>query len=102
MRKFEYREPYKIVRTDIKKEYLNEFKGKNFECLEAIITKYGIVLVSQMRWTHNSGEHNFSYFKTVIGGYAYTAFLSETRLSEMQLKWLSTNFMKTVMKNKIQ
>ncbi len=59
-------------------------------------TEYGLVTVIEMNWATNTGKIIFTIFSTVVAGYKYEAELNDARLSERNLKWLSTHFIKTV------
>lgn len=98
MRKFKFNTPSKVTATILEREYKNNPAECYYERSCSVITKYGIVVVDQMRWEHNFGYHDFSIFTTVINGVRYTATLKEGKISDREIKWKATNFIKTVLK----
>lgn len=96
MRTLEFREPSKVTSTSVHKEYWRHLSRNNFERSQWVITKYGIVALSELDWETNTGQDTFTYFQTIINGYSYTAFLNQSKLSDRQIKWMSTHFMKQV------
>lgn len=100
MRNLQYKESYKLQHSLIEKGiYLYENKPLYFEKVSTVFTKYGIAVIYECDWATNSLPVKMMVFKTVLGGKVYSAELNEQRLSERQLKWLATNFMKTIYSN---
>jgi hypothetical protein len=102
MRTLKFNNPIKITGTTINPIYLNSPKECYFERGSSVVTKYGIVVVSELNWRHNFGRHNFSVFATVLDGFTHSATLEEGKLSDRQIKWMATNFIKTVLSKDIK
>ena len=98
MRNLFYREPYKLKSTEIKKGYCKIHETGNIEKQYTVTSKHGIVLVQEFRWETNSRIINVTTLSTIFNGLVYSAELEETNLSQMQSKWLSTHFLKTIKK----
>lgn len=89
--KFTHVEQFKGSRIEYSK--VNSSSAEYYEKVSAVVTKYGIVWVYEFDWQTNEGKIIFSLFKTTMGDMEFSAELKEVRLSDIQLKWLSTNFM---------
>lgn len=97
MRNLIYKEPYRIRNSSVEKGlYLYENKPLYFEKVSTVLTQYGVVIIYECDWVTNPSPVRMTIFKTVVKGFVYTAELNEQRLSDQQLKWLSTNFIKTI------
>lgn len=97
MRKLTFRRPYKVTGTRISEEYLNE-PGQNYERHLSVATKFGVVMVSEIKWEGNSSWFCCTHFSTVFNGLYYSATLDEAKLTDIRIKWLSTNFIKTIIR----
>lgn len=100
MRGLKYRKPYKVTGTMLSQEYLNKPFG-NYERHLCVATRYGVVMVSDVKWENNFGWDTFTVFSTTKEGMYFSAILEEAMLTDIQIKWLSTNFIKKVTNNEL-
>lgn len=96
---FEFSKPYPAGSSLLHKEYLNEFANGNYERSVTVLTKYGMVLIQEMKWETNFGWDNFSVFTTIINGFTHRAYLKTTKMSDWQLKHKAHQFMKLISTN---
>jgi len=96
MKRLKFKEPYKITSTQLSVEYLNE-PLQNYQRLSAVATKYGVVMVSELKWQDDFGWSICAIFSTTKDGLYYSATIEKAQLNEMQLKWISTSFIKKVL-----
>lgn len=101
MKILKYRLPFRVATSSVyKATYAHDISKYEYEKHSAVITKNGVVVVTELCWDHNNGVDEFSYFNTTINGISYSAFLDEARLSERQLRWLATNFINNIINKK--
>lgn len=93
MRELEFTLIGKFSGTRIEYSNVNNPSPEYYERVSSVITRYGIVSVYECDWMTNKGKTVFTLFKTTMGEMYFEAQLKEARLSDQQLKWLSTNFM---------
>lgn len=74
----------------------NNPEQQYYEKFSTVYTAFGLVTVLQFNWQTNSGKMIYSEFGTVINGMKYTATLKEAVLSDRQIKWLATYFIKKI------
>ena len=97
MRVLKYNKPYRVNKTTIEDgRRLDNPAPQYYHRLSTIITKNGIVTASEMDWADNYGKSFFTLFSTVMNGYKYTAWLDEAKLSERNLKWMATHFIRNI------
>lgn len=93
--KFEYQPPVKVARTIVEKAARIDGDGQAlYSKFSLVTTKTGLVAVTELDWRHNTGTDRFTHFTTVKDGFRYSAYIKETRLIDIKLKWLATHFMK--------
>jgi len=97
--KFEFSTPY-TCSSLLHREYLNEFSNGNYERSVTVLTKYGMVLIQEMKWETNFGWDNFSVFTTIIDGLTHRAYLKITKMSDWQLKHKALQFLKIINQSK--
>jgi len=98
MRTLKFNKPYKNYRTTIQDgKSLDNPDSTHYGRFSTVTTKFGIVTVSEMDWAHNNGRSYFTLFSTNIKGINYSAWLNEARLSDRQIKFMSTNFIKQLL-----
>ncbi len=97
--KFDFSKPYNVGSAKLYKDYLNEHPNGNYERSITIITKYGMVLIQELKWEHNFGWDNFSVFTAVVNGEIYRAYCKITKMSDWQLKHKSQQFYKIINEN---
>ena len=78
------------------REYLNNPDPQYYERRTICETRLGYVSVEELDWAHNLGKNFFTYFKIIIDKIEYSAFLEEARLSDIQRRWLATNFVNQI------
>lgn len=100
MRALKFTKPRKITRRFLRFYSYEYAKGNNYEKISMVITNKGIARVSELDWEHNFGRSTFSLFEAKHGGLLYSAWLEEARLSERQLKWLTTYFINRIIDGK--
>lgn len=101
MRELKYKDPVKLRSSRIENgKRLYDSEGKYYNRFSTVYTKHGIVTVLEFNWQTNSGKIIFTEFNTVFNGLIYSADIEEARLSEIKIKWLSTHFIKTILKIK--
>lgn len=93
-----YEEPSRINQTIIHKQYLNNPTPANYERCWSVITKLGVVVVSELQWVNNFGVDVFTCFETSKDGFIYRASIGEAVLSDRRAKYLATRFIKTLNK----
>lgn len=97
MREFHFESPYKCERTTVHGYKEQNIDRNHFSRYSCVVTRYGIVMVNEFRWETNFGIDIFSRFFTVLDGMIHSAYIKEAPLSEIQRKWLATNFIKKAM-----
>lgn len=103
MRDLKYRPPSKVYHGRIE-------DGKRLDCpgdgyfskFTVVYTKYGIVTVLEFDWKTNSGQIFFTEFNTIMNQMMYSAKLNEVRLSDRNIKWLSTHFIKNIIEKQFK
>lgn len=73
MQTFKYRNPYRPTQTELKVEYLSTPCKLCYNRYLSVITKYGIVLVSDLDWETNNGMLSCTFFSTFFNGQIYSA-----------------------------
>lgn len=97
MRELKYNKPYKIYRASIQDGKSLQNPDSTHYCrFSTITTKYGIVTASEMNWATNSGRSFFTLFSTVLNSLCYSAWLEEAQLSDRNLKWMATHFVRGI------
>lgn len=101
MRELQYKPPFKVKSTRIESgERLFDKENKRYYSKWSTVeTKLGVVTVLEFKWETNKGVDRFSVFSTVLIGWKFTAYLDEVGLSDRNLKWLSTHFIKNCIKS---
>jgi hypothetical protein len=97
MRTLRFNKPYKSYTTRIEDgKRLDNPDSTHYGRFSTIMTKYGIVTASELNWAHNNGRSYFTVFSTIKNGLNYSAWLDEAELSDRQLKWMATHFIKKI------
>lgn len=97
MRTLRFNSLYKIYTSKIEDgKRLDNPDSTHYGRFSTITTKYGIVTASELNWQHNNGRSYFTLFSTVRNGLNYSAWLDEAQLSDRQLKWMATHFIKKI------
>lgn len=99
MRVLKYDSPRPVKNTSI-------HEGKSLQCpdinhynrFSTVETAFGLVTVIDFKWQHNNGFYIWTEFATIINGIKYSAVINEGKLSDRQIKWLSTHFIKNIKK----
>lgn len=97
MRELKFDTPIKIKKTEVKKENIYSPAPVNYSRCLSVLTTFGIVIVEELKWETNFGFDEFTILSTMIGDMRYSAQLNEAKLSDRQIKWLATNFIKRVL-----
>lgn len=101
MRDLRYSEPYKLTQIKIEdgKRLCNP-APEYYSRFSVVYTRYGVVTVLEFDWKTNFGQDRFTEFRTIHNGLLYSATLNEGKLSDRNVRWLSTHFAKTITKLK--
>lgn len=95
MRELKFKNPIAVKQTTIHQGESFEHPAPDYYSrFLTVYTKYGIVTVLDFDWKTNSGNSSWTEFRTIIDGEMWNAELPETRLSDLQIKWMATHFIK--------